>query len=53
MAQNVIINGVTYPNVPSVEIPKSTSGTAAFYDTSDATLDSGAKSGIWRRRLWR
>lgn len=43
MAQNVIINGVTYPNVPSVEIPKSTSGTAEFYDTSDATLDSGAK----------
>ena len=43
MAQNVVINGVTYSNVPSVEIPKSTSGTAAFYDTSDATLDSGAK----------
>ena len=43
MAPNVIINGVTYPNVPSVEIPKSTSGTAEFYDTSDATLDSGAK----------
>ncbi len=43
MAQNVVINGVTYSNVPSVEIPKSTSGTAAFYDTSDATLDSGDK----------
>jgi hypothetical protein len=43
MAQNVVINGVTYQNVPSVEIPKSTSGTAEFYDTSDATLDSGAK----------
>lgn len=43
MAQNVIINGVTYQNVPSVEIPKSTSGTAEFYDTSDATLDSGDK----------
>lgn len=43
MAQNVVINGVTYSNVPSVEIPKSTSGTAAFYDTSDATLDSGEK----------
>lgn len=43
MAQNVVINGVTYNNVPSVEIPKSTSGTAAFYDTSDATLDSGDK----------
>lgn len=43
MAQNVVINGVTYQNVPSVEIPKSTSGTAEFYDTSDATLDSGDK----------
>lgn len=43
MAQNVVINGVTYSNVPSVEIPKSTSGTAEFYDTSDATLDSGDK----------
>lgn len=43
MAQNVIINGVTYSNVPSVKIPKSTSGTAEFFDTSDATLDSGAK----------
>ena len=43
MAQNVIINGVTYSNVPEVNIPKSGGGTAAFYDTSDATLDSGGK----------
>jgi len=43
MAQNVVINGVTYQNVPKVEIPKSTTGTAEFYDTSDATLDSGGK----------
>lgn len=43
MAQNVIINGVTYSNVPEVNIPKSGGGTAAFFDTSDATLDSGAK----------
>lgn len=43
MAQNVVINGVTYSNVPSVDIPKSGSGTASFYDTSDATLNSGAK----------
>lgn len=41
MAQNVVINGVTYSNVPSVSIPKSTSGTAEFFDTSDATLSSG------------
>lgn len=37
MAQNIIINGVTYQNVPEVDIPKSGSGTAKFYDTSDAT----------------
>lgn len=43
MAQSVVINGVTYSNVPSIEIPKSGSGTAEFYDTSDATLDSGGK----------
>lgn len=43
MAQNVVINGVTYSNVPSVDIPKSGSGTASFYDTSDATLDNGNK----------
>lgn len=43
MAQNVIINGVTYNAVPEVDIPKSGGGTAVFTDTSDATLDSGAK----------
>ena len=43
MAQNVVINGVTYSNVPSVQIPKSTSGTAEFFDVSDATLNSGDK----------
>lgn len=43
MAQNVVINGVTYSNVPKVQIPKSGSGTATFTDTSDATLDTGDK----------
>ena len=43
MAQNVVINGVTYQNVPAVQIPKSGSGTATFTDTSDATLDNGNK----------
>lgn len=38
MAQNVIINGVTYQNVPEVNIPKSGSGTAKFYDTADADI---------------
>lgn len=43
MAQNVIINGVTYQNVPKVQIPKSSGGTAEFVDTTDATLDDGSK----------
>ena len=41
MAQNVVINGVTYSNVPQVEIPKSGSGTAVFYDVSDTTASTG------------
>ena len=41
MAQNVIINGVTYNSVPQVNIPLASGGTAHFYDTSDATLTSG------------
>ena len=41
MAQNVIINGVTYQNVPEVDIPKSGGGTAKFYDTAGATASAG------------
>lgn len=41
MAQNVIINSVTYQNVPEVDIPKSGGGTAKFYDTASADV-SGA-----------
>jgi len=41
MAQNVIINGVTYQNVPEVNIPKSGGGTAKFLDTSDANAVAG------------
>ena len=37
MAQNVVINSVTYQAVPSVTIPKSGGGNAVFYDTADAT----------------
>lgn len=36
MAQNVVINGVTYQDVPEVDIPKSGGGTAKFYDTAGA-----------------
>lgn len=38
MAQNVVINGVTYSNVPEVDIPKSGGGTSKFYDTSTADI---------------
>lgn len=38
MAQNVVINGVTYQSVPGVDIPKSGGGTARFYDTAGADI---------------
>lgn len=41
MAQNVIINGVTYSSVPEVDIPKSGGGTAKFYDTAGANVAAG------------
>jgi hypothetical protein len=41
MAQNVIINGVTYQSVPEVDIPKSGGGTAKFFDTASADVTSG------------
>lgn len=40
MAQNVIINGVTYQSVPEVDIPKSGGGTAKFYDTAGADVQA-------------
>ena len=49
MAQSVIINGVTYADVPEVDIPLSGGGTAKFLDTSDgdaaaADILSGKKA---------
>lgn len=41
MAQNIIINGVTYQSVPEVDIPKNGGGTAKFYDTSSADIGQG------------
>ena len=42
MAKSVTINGVTYQNVPSVEIPLSSgSGNAVFYETSIDDAVSG------------
>ena len=43
MAQNVIINGVTYQSVPEVNIPKNGGGTAKFYDVSDSTLNNNSQ----------
>ena len=44
MAKNVVINGVTYQNVPEVDIPIANSNSMAeYHDTSDATLDGGGK----------
>ena len=40
MAQNVIINGVTYSDVPEVDIPKTGGGTAKFYDTASANISA-------------
>lgn len=41
MAQNVIINDVTYQSVPQVKIPKSAGGTAVFHDTTAASVAAG------------
>ena len=38
---SVVINGVTYQNCPEVDIPKSGSGTAKFYDASEADAAAG------------
>ena len=45
MAENVVINGVTYQNVPWMRAPLSSDPTSYgyYYDISDATIDSGDK----------
>ena len=43
---SVVINGVTYPSCPEVDIPKSGGGTAKFYDATDCdAADSHVLSG--------
>lgn len=43
MAKNVLINGVSYQAVPSVNIPLADgSGTAKFVETSDATASTNS-----------
>ena len=41
MAQDVVINGVTYEDVPEVDIPLSGGGTAKFFDTADGDIAAG------------
>ena len=38
MAQNVVINGVNYNNVPEVDIPLQGGGTAKFFDAGDGVI---------------
>ena len=46
MAQSIELWGATYNNVPAVDLPKSTSGTARFTDTSITTAtESDVRSG--------
>ncbi len=37
MAQTISIAGASYPDVPSIQVPKTGGGTAVFYDASIAT----------------
>lgn len=41
MAQNVTVAGASYPDVPSLLLPKTGGGSAAFFDVSDTTADIG------------
>ena len=43
MADNLIINGVTYGSVPEIDVPNDQGGTSKFFDVSDADLDNAAK----------
>jgi len=43
MADNLIINGVTYGAVPEIDVPNDQGGTTKFFDVSDADLDNAAK----------
>ena len=38
MAQNIALMGATYSNVPAVNLPKASGGTARFTDVTDSTV---------------
>lgn len=45
MAQDIIIRGVTYQDVPFIDVPyEAGGGDARFIDTSDATMTSGSQA---------
>lgn len=47
MAQDIIIAGAQYPEVPAINIPKTAGGTALFVDTSEDTVTAEKiRSGI-------
>ena len=48
MAKNVVIRGVTYSDVPAVQIPLAEGeGTAKFYDTTGANMQaSDLRNGV-------
>lgn len=47
MAQDIIIAGAQYPEVPAINIPKTAGGTALFVDTSEDTITAEKlRSGI-------
>ena len=41
MSQSVVINNVTYNDVPAIQIPAEGGGTATFYDASGSTVTAG------------
>ena len=43
MAQNIVINTITYQAVPGIDVPKSGGGIATFYDVDDASINSNAQ----------
>ena len=43
MADNLIINGVTYGAVTEIDVPNDQGGTTKFFDVSDADLDNASK----------
>lgn len=43
MAQNITLLGASYPDVPSVELPKTGGGTASFTDITDTTVTASTQ----------